>query len=76
MDWHERITVDPEILVGKPIVKGTRLSVEHLVGLMAEGWAEGEILSSYPGLTRDDLLACLAYAGEMLRTERVFPLAV
>ena len=57
-----RITIDPAVLVGKPVVRGTRLSVEFLVRLMAQGWPEAEILRNYPGLTRDDLLACLEYS--------------
>jgi uncharacterized protein (DUF433 family) len=75
MDWRERIVVDPEVLVGKPIVKGTRLAVEFLVGLLAQGWAEQEILDNYPGLTHDDVLACLAFAEERLRSERIYPLS-
>lgn len=69
----DRITIDPAILTGKPIVRGTRLSVEFLIGLLAQGWSEAEILRNYPGLTHEDLLACLAYAEEMLRTEKVYP---
>ena len=57
---HPRIAVDPAILLGKPIIHGTRLSVEFLIGLMAEGWAEADILANYPGLTHDDVVACLA----------------
>jgi uncharacterized protein (DUF433 family) len=70
---HPRITLDPAVLDGKPVVRGTRLSVEHLIGLMAEGWNEAEILADYPGLTREDLAACLAYARDLLRSERVYP---
>ena len=62
MDWKDRIVVDPAVLVGKPIVKGTRLAVEFIVGLLAQGWGQQEILDSYPGLTREDILACLTYA--------------
>ena len=70
----ERIVLDPAILAGKPVVRGTRLSVDFLLGLMADEWTEAEILRNYPGLTRDDLLACLAYARDRIREERVFPL--
>jgi uncharacterized protein (DUF433 family) len=66
MEWQERIIVDPEVLVGKPVVKGTRLAVEFVVDLLAEGWTEAEILSNYPRLTREDIQACLAYASELL----------
>lgn len=70
---EERITIDPVVLVGKPVVRGTRLSVDFLLDLMAQGWPESEILRNYPGLSRDDLLACVAYARERVREERVFP---
>lgn len=70
-----RITLDPAVLDGKPVVGGTRLSVEHLIGLMAEGWSEAEILADYPGLAREDLTACLAYARDLLKAERVYPTA-
>jgi uncharacterized protein (DUF433 family) len=76
MDWKERIIIDPEVLTGKPIVKGTRLAVEFIVGLLAQGWSETDILQNYPGLTREDILACLSYAREVLQDERVYPLAV
>jgi uncharacterized protein (DUF433 family) len=75
MDWQERITIDPKILVGKPVVKGTRLSVEFIIGLLAQGWSEAEVLRNYPGLTTDDLKACLAYAGDVMKGERVYPIA-
>ncbi len=68
----DRIVVDPEILVGKPCVKGTRLGVDFLLGLMAQGWSEAEILRNYPGLSRVDLLACLAYASEVVGQEKVY----
>ncbi len=73
MKWQERITLDPSILVGKPVVKGTRLAVEFIVDLLAQGWSEMEILRNYPGLTHEDIQACLSYASEMLRAERVYP---
>jgi len=72
----ERITVDPAVLAGKPIVRGTRLAVDFIIGLLAEGWTEAEILANYPQLTHEDLLGCLAYARERLAAERVYPLVV
>ena len=57
-----RIVLDPLVLAGKPAVRGTRLSVEFIVGLLADGWSEAEILENYPNLQRDDIRACLAYA--------------
>jgi uncharacterized protein (DUF433 family) len=72
---HPRIALDPDLLSGKPVVRGTRLSVEFLIGLMAEGWSDADIIENYPGLTRDDLLACLAYARDAVGSEKVFPSA-
>jgi uncharacterized protein (DUF433 family) len=74
VDWRERIVIDPEILVGKPVVKGTRLAVEFVIELLAQGWSEEQILYNYPQLAREDILACLAYASDLLRAERVYPL--
>jgi len=75
MEWRDRITVDPAVLVGKPVVKGTRLAVEFVLELLANGWTQEQMLQNYPGLTADDIRACLAYAQEVLKEERVFPLA-
>ena len=76
MVWEERIVIDPEILTGKPVIKGTRLAVEFIADLLAQGWGEREILDNYPGLTQEDILACLSYASAMLRSEKVYPLEV
>jgi len=76
MDWRERIIVDPNILVGKPAVKGTRLAVEFIVDLLAQGWSEEEILRNYPGLSAEDIKACLRYASAVLHAEKVYPLKV
>ncbi len=76
MDWQERITVDPQVLVGKPVVKGTRLAVAFIVDLLAQGWPEGELLRNYPGLEPEDIRACLAYAAALLSEEHVYPTAV
>ena len=69
------ITADPEILVGKPIINGTRLSVEFVLGLLADGWPEVEMLRQYPTLTQEGILACLAYARDRISEERVYPSA-
>jgi len=74
MEWRDRITLDPQVLVGKPVVRGTRLSVEFIVGLFAQGWAMQEVLENYPGLRIEDVQACFAYASEMLQGERIYPL--
>jgi uncharacterized protein (DUF433 family) len=72
---EQRIVLDPAVLAGKPIVRGTRLSVEFIIGLMADGWNETDILANYPGLTHEDIAACLTYARNVLNSERVFPAA-
>jgi len=72
MNWQERIAVDPKVLVGKPIIKGTRISVEFVIDLLARGWTTEQVLKEYDHRTPDDIQACLAYASEMLKTERVY----
>jgi len=74
MTWQEHISIDPKVLVGKPVVKGTRISVELVIDLLAQGWSREEILKNYPSLTPEDIRACLAYASEVLHSERVFPI--
>jgi len=69
MDWHDRIISDPDILVGKPTIKGTRVSVELLLVRLTEGWSVDDILGSYPHITRDDVLAALAFVTEIYKEE-------
>ena len=76
MGWEERIVIDPGILAGKPVVKGTRLAVELVVDLLGQGWTMDRVLANYPGLTCDDVVACLAYAAERLKSEKIYPLPV
>lgn len=68
-DWKTRIVVDPDILVGKPTVKGTRISVELILDRLSDGWTMEDILSSYPTLTREDVLAALSFAAELFKEE-------
>jgi uncharacterized protein (DUF433 family) len=70
-----RIVLDSAVLAGKPVIRGTRLSVDFVIGLMADGWSETDILRNYPGLSHDDIAACLAYARDVLRSEKVYPSA-
>ena len=72
MTWQERITVDPQVPVGKPIVKGTRISVEFVIDLLARGWTTEDVLREYDHLTPEDIQACLAYASELLKSARVY----
>jgi uncharacterized protein (DUF433 family) len=74
IDWRDYIHSDPEILIGKPVIKGTRLSVEFLLGLFAEGWSDQQILENYPTLDRCGLKAVFAFAAECLREEALYSL--
>jgi uncharacterized protein (DUF433 family) len=71
MDWKQRITVDPAILTGKPTIKGTRISVEFVLETLASGWSIDQVLFEHVQLGEEDIRACLAYASELLRSERV-----
>jgi uncharacterized protein (DUF433 family) len=67
-DLIERITVDPEVMVGKPIIKGTRITVEHVLDLLAQGMTIPELLEDYPHIQNDDIYACLAFAKKALES--------
>ncbi len=69
MNWRDHIVSDPEILVGKPVVKGTRLSVELVLDRLADGWTAQDLFQSYPRLTPDALQAVFAFAAEVLKDE-------
>jgi uncharacterized protein (DUF433 family) len=75
MNWQEYITADPAVLVGKPVIRGTRLAVEFILGLIAQGWPEDEIVRNYQ-LTREQVRACVACAQQRLNEEKVFAIAV
>jgi uncharacterized protein (DUF433 family) len=70
----ERITTDPAIFAGKPVIRGRRLAVEHVLGMMAAGDDQETILSGYPWLEREDIQACLVYARRLVGHERIEPL--
>ena len=72
MDWREYIHSDPEVLVGKPTIKGTRLSVDFVLNLLSKGWTHEQIFENYPSLNQNSLQAIFAYASECLRDELVF----
>jgi len=72
MNWQERIIVDVDVLDGKPIVKNTRMAVEFVVDLLARGWTVDDVLREYDHLTPDDIQACLAYARDVLKSERIY----
>jgi uncharacterized protein (DUF433 family) len=70
MDWKEHITVNPDILVGKPIIKGTRISVELLLDRFAHGWSYDEVLAAYPHITREQVQAAVSFAAELFKEDR------
>jgi uncharacterized protein (DUF433 family) len=70
----EHIVVDPKILAGKPVIPGTRLAVEFILELLAAGQSETEVLANYPGLSREDILACLSYASYLAHEYKAFPI--
>jgi len=74
LTWKDRISMDPNIMVGKPVIKGTRITVAHIVNLMAQRWSTEEILKNFPQLKKEDLEAALKYAAETLKQEKVYPL--
>ncbi len=75
MTLPDRISIDPKVMGGKPVVRGTRLTVEHVVGLLADGWSEQQVLEQHPNLRAEDIRACLDYARRLLADERTFPLS-
>jgi uncharacterized protein (DUF433 family) len=72
MNWQDHVTIEPQVLAGKPIIKGTRISVEFVIDLLARGWTTEQVLREYDHLTVEDVQACLAYASEVLKSERVY----
>ena len=72
MNWQDHIESDKEILLGKPAIKGTRIAVEHIVSLLAQGWTEREILENYPRLTRESLQAVFAYIQDCIQDGLLF----
>jgi uncharacterized protein (DUF433 family) len=74
MNGQDHIDSDPAVLAGKPVIKGTRLSVDFLLGLLAEGWLESALLENYPQLSRQSLQAVFAFSAECMREEAIYPL--
>ena len=72
-DWRNRITIDPGILAGKPIIKGTRIAVEFILELLANGWTDETIMENYSQLKKEDIQSALRYATDILKEEMVYP---
>jgi uncharacterized protein (DUF433 family) len=75
MSWQDYIVADSAVLTGKPVIRGTRLAAEFILGLMAQGWPEQEITRNYH-VSKEQVRACAAYAQERLNEEKVFAVAV
>jgi len=74
-DLLERIAINPKVMVGKPVIRGTRLTAEYILGLLAHGSTMEEILVEYPGLVKDDIYACLLFASKTLQDASFVPIA-
>lgn len=71
MNYRERIIISPDVMLGKPVIKGTRITVEFIVKKMSEGMEVNEIIAEYPPLTRDDIMACLAYSADVISRDEI-----
>jgi uncharacterized protein (DUF433 family) len=74
-EYEQRIIVDPDIMVGKPVIRGTRIPVALIVRMLSQGASEADILNEYPRLKSEDIRAALGYAASILTDEDVFPLS-
>jgi uncharacterized protein (DUF433 family) len=72
MDWRVYIETDENILLGKPVIKGTRISVEHIIDILASGWTEEQILENYPRLSKEKLQAVFAYIQEIIKDGLIY----
>lgn len=75
MNWQQYISADPKILFGKPAIKGTRISVDLILEKLSYGETIEQLLESYPHINREQILACLGYASDSMRSEIVYPIA-
>ena len=75
MNWHEHIISDPKVLIGKPTIKGTRISVELILELFSLGWTENQILDSYPSISAESIRAVFAYLKDCIQQELYFPIS-
>ncbi|CAN5244965.1 hypothetical protein BH23GEM4_BH23GEM4_20140 [soil metagenome] len=76
MNWHEYVHTDPEVLTGKPVIRGTRLAVDFLLDLFAAGWTSEQVLESYPQLTPQALRAVFAFAAEAMHEESFYAVSL
>ncbi len=74
MDYRKRITSNPHVMLGKPIIKGTRITVEHILNCMADGMSIDNILEEYPHLEKDDVFSAIAYSADVISKEEIIEL--
>ena len=73
MEWQDHIVANPAVMVGKPVINGTRITVEFVIDLLSGGWSHDDIFESYPWVTNEQILACLAYAHDRIKSDRGLP---
>ena len=73
-DYQKRIEINPKILLGKPVIRGTRIPVELIIKLIARGWQDKDILKEYPSIKKSDIRAALLYAEKLVEEEEVYPI--
>ncbi|MEK6857665.1 MAG: DUF433 domain-containing protein [Nanoarchaeota archaeon] len=71
-NWRDKIVINPKVLVGKPVIKGTRLSVDFIIELLAQGWTFENIVKNYPQLKKEDIQAALEYSSHSLNLETIY----
>lgn len=76
MEWRQYVHSDREVLLGKPVIKGTRLAVDFILGLFASGWTAEQVMENYPSLTPEALQATFAFAAECMREEALYAVSV
>jgi uncharacterized protein (DUF433 family) len=75
MNWQQHISLNPEVMTGKPVIKGTRITVELLLERLGNGWTMEQLLESFPQLSPDSIRACLLYAADSVRNEIIHDIA-
>ena len=75
VEMLQRISLNPKVMVGKPVISGTRLTVEYILNLLAHGQTTNQIIEEYPGLTQNDIQACLLFASRAMQDTTFMPLA-
>ncbi|HPJ36780.1 MAG TPA: DUF433 domain-containing protein [Spirochaetota bacterium] len=71
MNYKEKICISPDIMLGKPVIRGTRITVEFIIKKMSEGMEIDDIISEYPPVQKDDIMACLAYSADVISKDEI-----